>query len=113
MWFDRYLPDGIGYEYFDAEGRVGIIDWDDEPYATITDLKAITKGAGFGTRLVEIAVEKAREIGVNRLEAIADGTEEARGFWNSMSSHGFEKVGDDRYVLDLTDETDHASAEKD
>lgn len=110
MWFDRYLPDGIGYEYFDAEGQVGIIDWNERPEATITDLEAITKGAGFGTMLVEIAIEKASEIGVNRLEAVADDTEEARAFWNSMTDLGFEKVEERRYILDLTN-TDHGPEE--
>lgn len=106
MWFDRYLPDGIGYEYFDAEGRVGIIDWGDRPHATITDLEAITKGAGFGTMLVEIAVEKAREEDMKKLVAVADNTDEAKGFWNSMDELGFEKVSSRKFVLDLT-ETDH------
>jgi N-acetylglutamate synthase-like GNAT family acetyltransferase len=106
MWFDKYLDGAIGYEYFDAEGQVGLIDWDDRPHATITDLEAITSGAGFGTMLVKKAIAKAREIGVKEVRAQAEPTPQARGFWNSMSRLGFEEVGEDTFALKLESDDD-------
>jgi GNAT superfamily N-acetyltransferase len=66
----------------------------------IDRLKAFEKRKGYGTKLVNLALDHARELGIKEVFLYSLPTEEAQAFWRTFGFHG---DGDTLHKLTLGD----------
>ena len=95
MGWERLSRSFVNWKYKDKRGTVTlIVDFTDlDNSALLADL-AVAKDQrrrGFGTALVQVALKKARALGLDYVEATAANTQVAKLFWKAMVKLGWKE----------------------